>query len=133
MVTSNLLLRTTPANLFPIAFALTDGRVFLAANNQTIVYDTDYDIEIVLPDIPDGYRVTYPFTAGAALLPLLPPYYICEILICGGTNFDDSVDSLTLSTHAPSSNRCFRMELTTAGVAGGWQTEIMPERASCLI
>jgi hypothetical protein len=125
---SPFLLRTPPADTFPIAFALPDGKVFLAANNQSIVYDTDYNYEIVLPQIPDGYRVSYPFTASAVLLPLIPPNYVPEVLICGGSNMNDALPESALSAQIPASNRCWRMAITEAGVAAGWLTEIMPER-----
>ncbi len=127
-VPSDFLLRTAPANLFPIAFAMIDGRLFLAANNQTIVYDSDYNYEIRLPDIPNGYRVTYPFSAAAIVLPMYPPNYTQDVLICGGTNMNDALPSTSLSTQTPSSNFCFRMTLTEAGVAQGWATETMPDR-----
>lgn len=39
-------------------FALPDGRVFMVANNQSMIYDVETDTEIILPEIPNNVRVT---------------------------------------------------------------------------
>ena len=52
--------------------ALPDGRVFMVANNQTIIYDIEANTETILPDIPNNVRVTNPIDGSAILLPLSP-------------------------------------------------------------
>ncbi|KAJ7174592.1 glyoxal oxidase N-terminus-domain-containing protein [Mycena filopes] len=70
---SAFLERSLPANLFPRGFALPDGKIFMVANNQSIIYDIEADTETLLPDLPNGVRVTNPFDGTATLLPLSPP------------------------------------------------------------
>jgi hypothetical protein len=53
-------------------FTLPDNRVFLAANTLAMIYDWNLDVELRLPDLPNGVRVNYPWSAGAVLLPLTP-------------------------------------------------------------
>jgi len=124
---SPFLVRTLPANLFPRAFALPDGQVLMIANNQTILYDIATDTETPLPDIPNGVRVTNPFDGTATLLPLTPPLFTPEVLVCGGTNVSDSLPSKALSVNDPASDQCSRMILTKEGIAKGWELERMPE------
>ncbi len=64
-IPSPFLNTTAPSNLFPIAFSLPDGTVFIAANNRSIIYNIDTNGETILPPFPNKVRVTYPFTAGA--------------------------------------------------------------------
>ncbi|KXN80836.1 hypothetical protein AN958_07199 [Leucoagaricus sp. SymC.cos] len=124
---SEFLARTLPANLFPRAFALPDGKIFMAANNQTMIYDIGTNTETRLPDIPNGVRVTNPLDGTATLLPLHPPDYIPEILICGGTNTSDRIPAGELSSQTPASDQCSRMTLTPEGIQKGWQIERMLE------
>jgi hypothetical protein len=115
------------------AFSLPDGRVFIVANNQSIIYDIEKRTETVLPDIPNGVRVTNPFDGTAQLLPLSPPNYIPEVLVCGGTNASDQIPSANLSSQDPASDQCSRITLTEEGIKRGWEVErlleprIMPE------
>jgi len=130
---SPFLARTVPANLFPRALALPDGRVFIAANNQSVIYDIEKRTETILPDIPNGVRVANPFDGTATLLPLFPPEYIPEVLICGGSNKSDQIPSEQLDSQDPASDQCSRITLTPEGIRKGWQVErlleprIMPE------
>ncbi|KAK7467493.1 hypothetical protein VKT23_004547 [Stygiomarasmius scandens] len=124
---SDFLVRTLPANLFPRVFALPDGKVFMVANNQTIIYDIETDTETILPDIPNGVRVTNPYDGTATLLPLHPPDFIPEVLVCGGTNTTDQIDPSELSSQDPASDQCSRITLTKEGIAKGWEVETMPE------
>ncbi|KAF5364756.1 hypothetical protein D9758_009335 [Tetrapyrgos nigripes] len=127
--------RSLPANLFPRGFGLPDGKVFIAANNQTIIYDIETNTETILPDIPNGVRVTNPYDGTAALLPLSPPLYIPEVLVCGGTNASDQLTnddvngtpSSLLSAQDPASDQCSRITLTREGIKKGWTVERMPE------
>ena len=43
----------------------------MLANNQSIIYDIENDTETILPDIPNGVRVTNPLDGSAILLPLV--------------------------------------------------------------
>ncbi|PPR00143.1 hypothetical protein CVT24_008950 [Panaeolus cyanescens] len=124
---SAFLERSLPTNLFPRSFALPDGRVLMIANNQTIIYDIEKNTETILPDIPNGVRVTNPFDGTATLLPLSPPNYIPEVLVCGGSASDDSIQPENLSSQDPASDQCSRMEITPQGIKKGWQIEHMIE------
>ncbi|KAJ7174584.1 glyoxal oxidase N-terminus-domain-containing protein, partial [Mycena filopes] len=124
---SAFLERSLPANLFPRGFALPDGKIFMVANNQSIIYDIEANTETILPDLPNGVRVTNPFDGTATLLPLSPPDYIPEILVCGGTNTSDQIQPANLSSQNPASDQCSRITLTTAGIQKGWEVESMLE------
>ncbi|KAF5352136.1 hypothetical protein D9758_009234 [Tetrapyrgos nigripes] len=127
---SEFLDRSLPANLFPRSFALPDGKIFMVANNQTITYDIEEQTETILPDIPNGVRVTNPYDGTATLLPLSPPDYIPEVLVCGGTNTTDQLtndDVYTLSSQDPASDQCSRIVLTPEGIKKGWEVDFMPE------
>ncbi|PFH54121.1 copper radical oxidase [Amanita thiersii Skay4041] len=116
------------ANLFPIAFFLPKGRVFIAANRDAMMYDWISNTEYRLPRIPNGVRVTYPMTGAGLLLPLSPENdYAAEILICGGSTIDDHRDSYKISSQEAASAQCVRMLLTESGISSGWQVEHMPE------
>lgn len=108
-------------------FALPDGKVFMVANNQSMLYDIETKTETILPDIPSGVRVTNPFDGSATLLPLSPPDFVPEILVCGGTNSSDATSALELTSQDPASDQCSRITLTPAGIRRGWQVERMME------
>ncbi|KAF8058616.1 glyoxal oxidase N-terminus-domain-containing protein [Lyophyllum atratum] len=124
---SAFLERSLPANLFPRGFALPDGRVFMVANNQTIIYDIEKHTETRLPDLPNSVRVTNPFDGTATLLPLTPPLFTPEVLVCGGTNVSDTIPSEQLSAQDPASDQCSRITVTPEGIRRGWIVERMPE------
>ncbi|KAJ6605189.1 glyoxal oxidase N-terminus-domain-containing protein [Mycena vulgaris] len=124
---SAFLARTVPANLFPRVFALPDGKVFMVANNQSIIYDIETGTETILPDLPNGQRISNPFDGTATLLPLSPPDYVPEVLACGGTTASDTSPVEALSSQDPSSSQCSRITLTAAGIKKGWEVEHMPQ------
>jgi hypothetical protein len=124
---SDFLARTVPVNLFPRVFALPDGKVFILANNQSIIYDVEANTETRLPDLPNGQRVSNPFDGTAALLPLSPPLYEPEILACGGSTKSDQTPVEDLSAQDPATDQCARITLTAAGIAKGWAVEHMPQ------
>ncbi|KAF7325763.1 hypothetical protein MKEN_00426800 [Mycena kentingensis (nom. inval.)] len=124
---SEFLTRSNPVNLFPRAFALPDGKIFIISNNQSIIYDIETNTETALPDLPNGQRITNPFDGTATLLPLSPPDYIPEVLACGGSHTSDTADPETLSAQDPASAQCSRMTLTPEGIEKGWEVEEMPE------
>ncbi|KAF7311483.1 Copper radical oxidase [Mycena kentingensis (nom. inval.)] len=120
--------QTLNANLFPIAFALPDGTIFLAANTQATIFDWTTHSERALPAIPNGVRVSYPMAATAVLLPLSSHNnYEPEVLICGGSTISDKKAGYEISSQDRASAQCARMTLTDAGIAKGWEVESMPE------
>ena len=121
------LVDTLNSNLFPIAFALPDGRIFVAANRDAMIYDWKENKEERLPKIPNGVRVTYPMTGTGLLLPLTPENdYAPEVLICGGSTLDDRKAGYEFSSKDPASNQCARLLLTPEGIAKGWDVDYMP-------
>ncbi|CAE7085530.1 unnamed protein product [Rhizoctonia solani] len=124
----DILVNTLNSNLFPIVFALPDGRLFIAANQDVTIYNWRTNHEQKLPPLPNGVRVTYPMTGTALLLPLtFRNDFEPEILICGGSALNDRISPLELSAQDPASNQCSRMVLTEAGIAAGWRVEEMPD------
>ncbi len=127
------LVDTLNANLFPIAFVLSDGKVFIAANRDSMVYDWITNTERRLPRFPGGLRVTYPMSGTGLLLPLHPENnYEPEMLICGGSTIDDQKESYRISSQDKASALCVRMVLTEEGISKGWQVEQMPEARTML-
>ncbi|KAK7449324.1 hypothetical protein VKT23_013467 [Stygiomarasmius scandens] len=124
---SEFLARTLPVNLFPRVFALPDGKTFIVANNQSMIYDIEANTETPLPDLPNGVRVTNPFDGSATLLPLSPPDFVPEVLVCGGTNTSDQLDFTKFSSQTPATDQCSRIRLTPEGIEKGWEVELMPE------
>ncbi|KAF9447878.1 copper radical oxidase [Macrolepiota fuliginosa MF-IS2] len=119
---------TLNGNLFPIAILLPDGKVFIAANNDAMIYDWGKNIERRLPPIPNDVRITYPMSGTALLLPLSPENdYTPEVLICGGTTVSDRKPPAEISSKDIASAQCSRMVLTESGIAQGWKVEQMPE------
>lgn len=120
--------RTLNANLFVIAFVLPNGRVFMAANRDAIIYDWTSNRETPLPQIPNGVRVTYPMTGTGLLLPLSPKnHYSPEILLCGGSTVNDRQPGYEISSQDPASSQCSRIILTEEGIKTGWTVEQMPQ------
>ena len=125
---SPFLASTLNSNLFPVAFSISNGYVFVAANNDAMLYDWQSNYEHRLPPIPNGVRVTYPMSGTALLLPLSPETeYTPEILVCGGSTIDDTRPSWEISSQEPASAQCSRIVLTEEGIARGWGVEYMPQ------
>ncbi|KAJ7634843.1 glyoxal oxidase N-terminus-domain-containing protein [Roridomyces roridus] len=124
---SAFLERSLPVNLFPRVFALPDGKVFMLANNLSMIYDVETDTEQPLPDLPNGQRVSNPFDGTAQLLPLSPPDFIPEILACGGSTMSDQTPVEELSSQDPATTQCSRIALSPEGIAKGWEVDHMPE------
>ncbi|TFK83756.1 copper radical oxidase [Polyporus arcularius HHB13444] len=124
---SAFLERALPANLFPRLIALPDGKVFMIANNQTIIYDVEANTETILPDLPNGVRVTNPIDGSVILLPLSPPDFTPEVLVCGGTIIDDTIQPGNLTSQIPATTQCSRITVTPEGIAKGWEVEHMLE------
>ncbi|KAJ7269900.1 glyoxal oxidase precursor [Mycena rebaudengoi] len=117
---SAFLERSLKVNLFPRVFALPNGKLFMVANSQSIIYDVETNTETILPDVPNGQRVTNPFDGSAILLPLSPPDYVPEVLVrCFPTT--------DLTAQDPATDQCARIMLTPEGIERGWQVEHMLE------
>jgi hypothetical protein len=101
--------------------------VFIVANNQSIIYDIEKNTETVLPDIPNNVRVTNPIDGSAILLPLSPPNYEPEVLVCGGVAVDPAIQPANLSSQMPATSQCSRILLTDEGIQKGWEVEHMLE------
>jgi len=125
---SLFLASTLNSNLFPAAFSISNGYVFVAANNDAMLYDWQSNYEHRLPPLPNGVRVTYPLSGTALLLPLSPETgYTSEILICGGSAIDDTRPSWEISSQELASAQCSRIALTEEGISHGWEVEYMPQ------
>ena len=99
----------------------------MVSNNQSIIHDIEANTETILPDIPNGVRVANPTDGSAILLPLSPPDFIPEVLVCGGSQVDDTIQPANLSSQFPATSQCSRITLTDEGIAKGWQVEHMLE------
>lgn len=77
--------RTMPINLYPLAYLLPSGRLFVQAMYAAIIWDIDEKLEYkTLPDIPHAARA-YPASGATAVLPLTPENdYNPSFLFCGG-------------------------------------------------
>ncbi|KAF5360001.1 hypothetical protein D9758_007636 [Tetrapyrgos nigripes] len=118
---------TLRSNLFPYSAVLPDGKIFITGNNQTTIFDWKKNKETRLPPLPNGVRISYPFSGGVVLLPLTPENkYTPEFLICGGSAINDRLHQNQISSQTPASTQCSRMVLTKEGIAKGWQVEQMP-------
>ncbi|THU77179.1 hypothetical protein K435DRAFT_702963 [Dendrothele bispora CBS 962.96] len=127
-IPSPFLSNTLNANHFPILIMLPDGNIFVAANQKAMLFNWRTNTETPLPGIPNGVRVSSPYSAGAVLLPLTPENnYTPEVMICGGSTVSDTANPSSLSSQTPASAQCSRMVLTQAGIAAGWSVETMPQ------
>lgn len=85
-ILSPFLSNTLPTNLFPLAFLLPSGRIFMQANWASIILDYNIRAEIQLDPMPDAVR-TYPASAGTVVLPMTPANnWTATIMFCGGSN-----------------------------------------------
>ncbi|CAH7687941.1 glyoxal oxidase N-terminus-domain-containing protein [Phakopsora pachyrhizi] len=127
-IKSPFLTRTLNSNLYPILITLpTDDLVFMAANNDAMIYNWKTNEETKLPPFPNNVRVTYPFTGSGLLLPLTPANrYRPEVLICGGSDLPDNVPATKLKASDPASAQCVRMVLDKQEIKKGWIVEQMP-------
>ncbi|GEM09311.1 copper radical oxidase [Rhodotorula toruloides] len=124
---SNFLHTALNSNLFPVLWLLPNGYVFMAANQQAMIYDVKNNVERHLKKLPNGVTITYPGSAATALLPLtIANNYRPEVLFCGGTTANLDINPSQLSATYPASKQCSRMALDGAGVRKGWIVEEMP-------
>ncbi|KAF9568286.1 copper radical oxidase [Agrocybe pediades] len=127
-IPSKFLVDTLNGNHFPNMIYLPDGNIFIAANQQAMIFNWRTNTETRLPGIPNGVRVSSPFSASAVLLPLTPENgYTPEVMICGGSTAPDNLPAANYSVQTPTSAQCSRLLLTPAGIKAGWQVEFMPQ------
>ncbi|THU91851.1 hypothetical protein K435DRAFT_673232 [Dendrothele bispora CBS 962.96] len=129
-IPSQFLCDTMNGNNFPIMMMLPNGNIFIAANQQAMLFNWRNNTKIAdLPKIPNDVRVTSPYSAGAVLLPLTPENnYTPEVMICGGSNVSDAIDfESKISSQTPASAQCARMVLTPQGITANWSVENMPQ------
>nr|VWP02011.1 C2H2-type domain-containing protein [Ganoderma boninense] len=123
---SAFLQRSLPANLFPRRTGVHGGQ------------QPDHHLRRRgrhgdhLPDIPNGVSVTAPTDGSAILLPLSPPDYTPEVLVCGGSVIDQTLDPGNFSSQHPASSQCARMTITPEGIAKGWEVDDMLEARTLL-
>lgn len=72
-------------------------------------------------------KVTNPMDGSAILLPLSPPDFVPEVLVCGGSPTNPAIQPANLSSQMPATTQCSRIMLTDEGIAAGWQIEHMLE------
>ncbi|KAJ8701373.1 hypothetical protein PTI98_000168 [Pleurotus ostreatus] len=127
-IPTKFMVDTMKGNHFPNVHTLPDGRLFVSANQQAMLFDWKTNTETRLPGIPNGVRISSPFSASAVLLPLTPANnFTPEIMICGGSVVDDTLLETQYSSQMPASAQCARMVLSPAGIESGWKVESMPQ------
>ncbi|XAR67028.1 Galactose oxidase [Bertholletia excelsa] len=119
-------------NLYPFAFLLPDGNVFLFANNRAIILNPYYHrVERELPQLPGGSR-NYPSSGLAALLPLrINPHdptvpIEAEVLICGGNSPDGMEQAEKRNIFLPALQDCGRIAPLRPDAQ--WEIDTMPSR-----
>ncbi|EST10143.1 protein of unknown function DUF1929 [Kalmanozyma brasiliensis GHG001] len=129
-----ILQRTVPMSLFPIAYLMSSGEVFVQAGKEATLWNYAKQSERGLPNIPGPPRV-YPASGGSALLPLTPDNNYREtILICGGmsvgktSNWGNEGGVGMAITQKPASTSC---EQISPIAGGGWQAvDALPQGRS---
>ncbi|KAF4581352.1 putative PKS/NRPS-like protein biosynthetic cluster [Pleurotus pulmonarius] len=127
-IPSKFLEDTLIANQFPTVMSLPDGNLFVVANQQAMLFNWKTNRETRLPNLPNGVRISYPFSGGVVMLPLtIENNFTPEILTCGGAAISDALPDIEYSSQFPASTQCARMVLNKAGIASGWKVEHMPQ------
>lgn len=108
----DLLTRALPLNLYPISYLMSDNRVFIAANREAILWDTDKLQESKLDAMPVVPR-NYPANGGSAMLPMTSANnYQQTIIFCGGTslgkvaNWGNGAGPTVMLTQKKASTNC---------------------------
>lgn len=85
-ITSPVLQRSLPANLYPLTWLLPSNKLLIQSNWDTILLDYKTKTETRLDSMVDAVR-TYPASAGTVMMPLTPANnWTATILFCGGTD-----------------------------------------------
>ncbi|KAI0930066.1 hypothetical protein AcV5_006867 [Taiwanofungus camphoratus] len=86
LITSPMLTKTLPANLYPLTWLLPSGKLLVQANWNTALLDYKAQQETEIDNMIGAVR-TYPASAGTAMLPLTPVNnWTATIIFCGGSN-----------------------------------------------
>jgi len=108
----DLLSRSVPLSLYPITYLMSNNEVFVQANRQAILWNTDTLKETRLSNIPAAPRV-YPASGGNAMLPMVPSNnYRQTILFCGGmslgsaSGWGNEGGPSVMVTQRPASTNC---------------------------
>lgn len=118
-----LLQRTVPLSLYPLTFLMSSGEVWMQANKEAVLWNTDTLKEKRLPNtrVP---RV-YPASGAVMMLPLTPANNYQEtILLCGGmslgsaANWGNEGGPATMVTERPASTIC---EQSSPLVNANWE------------
>lgn len=87
--TLDILVWAFPHNLYPPAFLLPSGRVFVVVSNRTIIIDPKTDQVISLPDLvtpQDHAPWIYPHTPTMLVMPLtIANNFTFTLMMCGGS------------------------------------------------
>ncbi|EPQ30209.1 uncharacterized protein PFL1_02325 [Pseudozyma flocculosa PF-1] len=76
---------TVPVNLYPLAWLMASGKLFVQAGQDAILWDLDSASTYKELPSTTGPMKCYPASAGVAMLPMTPANnYEQEILFCGG-------------------------------------------------
>lgn len=129
-----LLSRTVPLSLYPVMYLMADNRVFVQANREAILWNTDNLKETKLSNIPAAPRV-YPASGGSAMLPMTPDNnYRQTILFCGGMSLGSAAawgnegGPAVSVTQRPASTNCAQI---TPLRSGSWtNVDDLPEGRS---
>ncbi len=84
-INMDFLTQTLPMNLYPLAWLMASGLLFVQAGQDAILYNLDTNsVAKGLPSTTGPMKV-YPASAGVAMLPMTPANnYTQEVLFCGG-------------------------------------------------
>lgn len=114
-ITMDFLTQTLPMNLYPLAWLMASGKLFVQAGQDAILYDLDSNsVDTTLPSTTGPMKV-YPASAGVAMLPMTPANnYKQEVLFCGGVQrplneWGNGVGPLYNPLTTPASNVCERI------------------------
>ncbi|KAF8160645.1 glyoxal oxidase [Crassisporium funariophilum] len=126
-ITSPVLQRTLPANLFPLTWLLPSGKLLIQSNWATVLLDYKTGEETALDNIPEAVRI-YPASAGTMMLPLTPANnWTATVLFCGGSNIQPErwlSPTFIVPTYGASTS-CVKL---TPDISGTYETEdAMPE------
>ena len=95
-----------PFSLYPMAFQLPSGNVFLFVSNKTIIINPKTDeIYHTVPDliVENHHPIIYPYTPTMVMLPLTRANnYKVTLLLCGGSDKGQNDNPI-------SSNKCFKV------------------------
>jgi hypothetical protein len=101
-----------PVNLYPVSYLMGDGRVFISANQQAVLWNTASSTQTSLNNIPVTPR-NYPAGGGSVMLPMVPSNnWQQTIMFCGGTNLGSDAAWGTEGgpavpvTEVPATNSC---------------------------